>query len=534
MTRGSSAARACGDAGSTRNRVDGRRNGGPRRHQPGHPIQQRGGIGRHAGRRRKDSRILGRHAVDDGQAGLDGGAVARIDPAVDGGGEHDAAALLQPDEAVAPGRIVGRQICARDGDQAAAFGETRQRRGDMAQRRVRDPALDMGGGRERRVHQHDGRAHGRIEMIVDMRGVVARDGDVREQPAEQFGAGLGEFVQDQPRAGQLGEDRQQSGPGRGLQHEIGGRDRGGRAGRRSRAPIGVENCWSAWLSSERRVCDGSSAATLASMASSAAASPRGPHRGAELAQEQDLRRLAGLVGGLPIPGAFGVGTAEGRRHGGAQRLGIDGAAAFKIGKQQLRGGDEARKRCSGVAAERAKAARPQWRPKPNKIVHGESPGERERAEPAGRSLDPAGSNPSRPSSHSHGHQRKEARRRRALKSKTHYLRIYRNVPRWRAMRRQRRLVSKSEETRGGNPPRKRRVHSAATARCCGCSGSDAVGSPASSSSPSSRNAGRVSPSVAPMPLVSVLRASEVRSGSGSQPVLASSRSASLAISGFLR
>ena len=35
-------------------------------------------------------------------------------------------------------------------------------------------------------------------------------------------------------------------------------------------PIGVENCWSAWLSSDRRVCDGSSAATLASMARNAA------------------------------------------------------------------------------------------------------------------------------------------------------------------------------------------------------------------------------------------------------------------------
>ena len=34
-------------------------------------------------------------------------------------------------------------------------------------------------------------------------------------------------------------------------------------------PIGVENCWSAWLSSERRVCDGSSPASLASIARNA-------------------------------------------------------------------------------------------------------------------------------------------------------------------------------------------------------------------------------------------------------------------------
>jgi hypothetical protein len=34
-------------------------------------------------------------------------------------------------------------------------------------------------------------------------------------------------------------------------------------------PMGVENCWSAWLSSDRRVCDGSNPATLASMARNA-------------------------------------------------------------------------------------------------------------------------------------------------------------------------------------------------------------------------------------------------------------------------
>ena len=36
-----------------------------------------------------------------------------------------------------------------------------------------------------------------------------------------------------------------------------------------------------------------------------------PHGGAEFAQEQDRRRLAGIVGGLPIPGAIGVGTGIG-------------------------------------------------------------------------------------------------------------------------------------------------------------------------------------------------------------------------------
>jgi hypothetical protein len=40
--------------------------------------------------------VGGRHAVDDGQARIDGGAVARIDPAIHGSGEHDTAAFFEP------------------------------------------------------------------------------------------------------------------------------------------------------------------------------------------------------------------------------------------------------------------------------------------------------------------------------------------------------------------------------------------------------------------------------------------------------
>ena len=88
-------------------------------------------------------------------------------------------------------------------------------------RGVGDAALDMGGGREGRVHQHHGRADADVEMIVDMRRIVAGDRRRGKQRAEQLGAGLGEFVENEPRAGELGEDGEQAGAGRGLQHEIG-------------------------------------------------------------------------------------------------------------------------------------------------------------------------------------------------------------------------------------------------------------------------------------------------------------------------
>ena len=55
-----------------------------------------------------------------------------IDRAVDRRCEHDTAALLQPDEGVAPRRLLGTEIGAGDRDQPTAIGETRQRRGDMA------------------------------------------------------------------------------------------------------------------------------------------------------------------------------------------------------------------------------------------------------------------------------------------------------------------------------------------------------------------------------------------------------------------
>ena len=126
--------------------------------------------------RAKPGTTSGRSAgtlVDDGEPRVDRGAVPGIDGAVDRRGEHDASALLQADEGVAPGRIVGREARAGDGDKPSAVGEPRQRGSDMAERRIGHAPLDMRRRRERRVHQNDGRRDARVEMIVDMRGVEA-------------------------------------------------------------------------------------------------------------------------------------------------------------------------------------------------------------------------------------------------------------------------------------------------------------------------------------------------------------------------
>jgi hypothetical protein len=48
------------------------------------------------------------------------------------------------------------------------------------------------------------------------------------------------------------------------------------------------------------------------------------------AQEEDCRYLAGLIGCLPVPGAAGVGCAEGCFHRCAKDRGIDPLAAFEM------------------------------------------------------------------------------------------------------------------------------------------------------------------------------------------------------------
>ncbi len=86
-------------------------------------------------RGRKDLRVGSGLLVDDGEPRVDRGAVLRIDRAVDSGGEDDAAALLQPDESVAPGRIVRGEVGAGDCDETAALGRAapaRKRHGDSA------------------------------------------------------------------------------------------------------------------------------------------------------------------------------------------------------------------------------------------------------------------------------------------------------------------------------------------------------------------------------------------------------------------
>src|SRR5690606_30830664 len=69
------------------------------------------------------------------------------------------------------------------------------------------------------------------------------------------------------------------------------------------------------------------------------------NRLAVFTQEEDGRDLASLISRLPVPGAGGVGSAEGSFHGSAEGDRIDSSSLFEMRKQEI-GGSKGR-RCSG-------------------------------------------------------------------------------------------------------------------------------------------------------------------------------------------
>ena len=111
---------------------------------------------------------------------------------------------------------------------------------------------------------------------------------------------------------------------------------------------------------------------------------RGPraHGRTELAQEQDRRRLAGVVGGLPVPGAVGVGAAEGGLHRRAERRRIDALAAFEMGKKMLRGLASA-SAVAGASGASGSGAAAKAAAEAEVVVMEGTSGERERVEPRG-------------------------------------------------------------------------------------------------------------------------------------------------------
>ena len=96
----------------------------------------------------------------------------------------------------------------------------------MEQHCVRHAPIDIRHRREGRVHHDDARRDRGIQMIVDLRRVEAGYDDAWEKMVKQRRACLGQLVQGERTTGDLGEDGEQPGAGRGFQHVIGRRDGG--------------------------------------------------------------------------------------------------------------------------------------------------------------------------------------------------------------------------------------------------------------------------------------------------------------------
>ena len=216
--------------------------------------------------------------------------------------------------------------------------------------------------------------------------------------AEQIGAARGEFVQGETRAREFGKDREKTCAGRRFEHDIVRGDGGGNAGneavsdRRRELLIGLGSLPS----------DASATEAMPPPSRACRAARRrggaGAHAAPEFPEEEDRRRLAGVVGGLPIPRAFGVRTTERRGHRLPQHGGVNAAAASQILEQGL-GGDAGRKGNSGRMGADTGAVAAATAPAGVTFMVG-CPGERERANRPGALSQPDRLNPLRPSSSS--------------------------------------------------------------------------------------------------------------------------------------
>jgi len=92
------------------------------------------------------------------------------------------------------------------------------------------------------VRERDARDDTGVEMIKDRRGMAAGDSDAGEQMAQQPGASLGQFIENERTAGNLGEDGEKAGAGQRLRREIasGDRGRGGGGARKAKGDRGRE------------------------------------------------------------------------------------------------------------------------------------------------------------------------------------------------------------------------------------------------------------------------------------------------------
>ena len=154
---------------------------------------------------------------------------------------------------------------------------------------------------------------------------------------EQRRASLGQLVQHQRAAGDLGENGEQPDASGRLQHAVGRRNACGRAGRNAKRDRGRELLERLALHGAARMGGEEVRDLRQHRQQGGRRTGSTEKRLAVFADEEDRHRLAGVVGGFPIPRAGRIRGAEGRLHGGPQNARVDAPAAFEIGEEELSG-----------------------------------------------------------------------------------------------------------------------------------------------------------------------------------------------------
>ena len=207
--------------------------------------------------------------------------------------------------------------------------------------------------RERWVHQHDTRHDAGIEVVVDVRGVKPGRGDGGKKLREDAGTALGKFVENERGAGEFSEDGKKAGAGRRLQNDVGGGDRGSDAGDVCQSNRRGELLKGFTFLGPPCLCRKEARNPQQHRQHGGRRRRLGAHGGAIPSQEQDGRRLAGVIGRLPVPGAGRIGGGKRCLHGIAQNSGVDAPTPFKIGQKLSRSLNDGRSdNCGGTDRER--------------------------------------------------------------------------------------------------------------------------------------------------------------------------------------
>ncbi len=273
--------------------------------------------------------------VEDRNPGLESGAMLGESRPRHCAGEDEMCGFGQAGEGLGPGRGIWRETRTRDGDQPPTRGQPGKRRAQMPGRRLGRPTIDVGHGREWRVHQDDAWAHARVEMIVNLCSVKASDRAAREQQSQKVDAGVCQLVQCKAAARDLNQDRQKAGPSRRLEDQVTGSDLRSREGHEPHGQRRRELLESLHLLRAPGV-RGQEARHLGEDGQQRCrrASPS-QQRTAEFPQEEDKCHLARFIGQFPIPSAHRIGVAEGTLHLEAQAQRVDLESLRQIGLQGL-------------------------------------------------------------------------------------------------------------------------------------------------------------------------------------------------------